>query len=268
MHEHAEILMAEGLWLRLVLATALLALLAGPLGCFIVWRRMAYFGDALAHGALIGAGLGLAVALHPSWSIFAFGALFAWTLTMLRQRTPLSQDALIGVVMHACLGLGLLGLGMAVDEHELHELLFGNLLEVSWAQLAALGAAAALSGGLILWQWPKLVLLALDQNLAQGEGLAAHRWDYILALLMALTIALALQIMGVLLISALLIIPASTASLMARTPEAMGLLATALAAAAGLGGLALYGGLHAAPAPAIVSVAAMFFVLAVVLRRR
>lgn len=262
-------LLAEhGLWLRLVAAVLLLAVLVGPLGCFIVWRRMAYFGDALAHGALIGAGLGMALALHPSWSMFAFAAAFAWLLTQLRQRTPLSQDVLIGVVMHACLGLGLLGLGLTVDEHELHDLLFGDVLQIGWGQLGALAAAAAVSSGLIIWQWPKLVLWALDENLAQGEGVGARRQEYFVSLLAALTIALALQIMGVLLIIAMLILPASAASLIARTPEAMGGLASAAAAAAGLGGLALHRAFALAPAPAMVSVAAALFVLAFLARAR
>ena len=247
--------------MRALLAGVGVALIAGPIGCFVVWRRMAYFGDASAHAAL----LGVAIALVTELPILA--GVLVITMSMAAGTAALASgryamDTVLGVAAHAALATGLVALslieGVRID---LMAYLFGDVLAVSTADLAMIWGGALIVG-LILWRfWRGLLNATLNEELAFAEGLQPQHYRLLLNLLLAFLIAIAMKIVGVLLITAMLIIPAAAARPLARTPEGMaGLSAT-------LGVLAVVIGLRGSIAfdtptgPSIALAAALAFLL-------
>jgi zinc transport system permease protein len=223
---------------RAVLAGCGVALAAGPLGCFVVWRRMAYFGDATAHAALLGVALALAAELPVVAGVAAAATAMAIAVAAAAGRTY-AMDTLLGVAAHAGLAVGLVALsflpGVRVD---LMGYLFGDILAVTRGDLAVIYAGAALVLALVAWRWRALVLATLNADLAAAYGVAPARERMVLTLALALLVAVALKVVGALLITAMLIVPAAAARAFARTPEAMAALAVGIGAAAAVAGLA------------------------------
>jgi len=213
------------------------ALAAGPLGCFVVWRRMAYFGDATAHAALLGVTLALATDLPVVLGVTAAALAMALTVASASGRTY-AMDTMLGVASHGALAVGLVSLsflsGMRVD---LMGYLFGDILAVTRGDLAVIWGGAALVLGLLAWRWQRLILATLNADLAAASGIDADRERLILTLALAVLVAVALKVVGVLLITAMLIVPAAAARAVARTPEAMAAAAVLIAAGAALAGL-------------------------------
>ncbi len=187
------------------------ALVSGPMGAFVVWRRMAFFGDTLAHGALLGAALGLALDISLYLAVVAICLGLAAALTALQHQQQLASDTLLGIVAHTTLALGVIAIslqqGIQVD---LFAYLFGDLLAVGWQDALALWAGAILILLLMLWQWRALLSITVSEELAQVEGVAVQRTRLLLMLLLALLIAGAIRTVGVLLITSLLVIPAAS----------------------------------------------------------
>lgn len=253
---------------RAGLAGLAVAVAAGPLGCFVIWRRMAYFGDALSHSALLGIALGTVLRVPVQATIVATGLIMAAFLTAFARQKRLGSDALLGIFSHAALSFGLIALAfLGAVRIDLHGLLFGDILAVDRIDLLQvwLGCAAVL--GVLAAVWRPLLAATVHRDLAQAEGLPVARAELAFMLLMALTIAVAVKIVGVMLITALLIIPAAAARGLSRTPEQMAVLA------AGIGVTAVSGGLGASltwdlPAgPAIVATAALIFSATMVIRK-
>ena len=217
-----------------------LTLISGPLGVFVVWLRMAYFGDTLAHSALLGIALGLLLQIDLQLSVLLLALFIAIALVALQQRSPLATDTLLGILAHGALAIGLVAISFRDDIRvDLLAYLFGDILAVSgrdvlWIWGGALVALAALRA-----IWRPLLNLSVHADLAAVDGVDVARVKLAFMLLVALVIAVAMKLVGVLLITALLIIPAATAQRFARSPEQMALLATLagfLAVLAGLGG--------------------------------
>ncbi len=230
--------MSEDFFLRALLAGIGLALMTGPLGCFVVWRRMAYFGDTMAHSALLGIAIAFLIEIEPMAGVFAVGVLVALVLVFLERRGALSTDALLGILAHSTLALGLVMVAaMPWVRVDLTGLLFGDILAVSSRDVAAIyvGGAAVIAGLIRLWR--PLLAGTVNPELAAAEGLHPERARLLFMLLMAGVIALAMKLVGILLITSLLIIPAATARRFASSPEAMA------GIAAGLGALAVALGL-------------------------
>lgn len=247
--------------IRAALAGIGVALAAAPLGCFVVWRRMAYFGDATAHAAILGVALSLAF----SASVFA-GALVA-ALVMALAVSALSgrgyaMDTLLGVLAHSALAFGLVAVsflhGVRID---LMAYLFGDILAVGRTDLAVIWGGAAVVLALLWWRWSALLLSSLNQDLAYAAGLNPRREQMVLTVALALVVAVAIKVVGVLLIAALLIIPAATARPFATTPERMAIIAGALGAGSAIGGLVLSYRYDTPTGPTIVCLAAVLFAL-------
>lgn len=239
----------------------LLALLTGPLGCLLVWRKMAFFGDALAHAALLGVALALFLQLPVTLAVMAIGSVFAILLLML-QRGDLANDTLLGILSPTALALGIIALnllpGVRVD---LMGYLFGDILAISTTDLLWLSGGVALALAVLAKCWTQLLALTAARDLAVVDGYPVVRLELALLLLTALVIAAGVQMVGVLLITALLIIPAATARAFAHTPQHMALLASAVGIAATTGGLACSYVWDIPTSPAIVAVAAALFAL-------
>ncbi|TDL83726.1 hypothetical protein E2L08_03555 [Palleronia sediminis] len=247
--------------LRAGLAGLGLALAAAPLGCFVVWRRMAYFGDATAHGALMGVALALALSL-PVWvGVVAVSGLMGLSLLRLTARGD-SADVTLGVLSHGALALGLVALSLAPGRAiSLEALLFGDILSVNWRDVALIWAGGAVVAGVVAWRWSGLLIATLDPDLARADGIAPDREQAILVAALALTVAFGLKVVGALLIGAMLVIPPATARPLARTPEAMAALTGAAAAAAVIAGLGLSLWRDWPAGPAIVCAALGLFAL-------
>ncbi len=246
-----------------------IAVLAGPLGSFVVWRRMAYFGDTLAHSALLGVTLGFLLGVNPTVGVMVVCVALALLLVGLQERRSLAADTLLGILSHSSLSLGLVALAfLETLRVDLMAYLFGDILSVTPADLAWIygGGAVAMVGLGLLWR--RLLAVTVDEELARVEGLPVRSLRLAFMLLIALVIAIAMKIVGMLLITSLLIIPAATARRFSRTPEQMAALA------AGVGAVAVSGGLTGSllwdlPAgPSVVVAAAALFLLSALAPQR
>jgi zinc transport system permease protein len=248
--------------LNALLAGLALALVAGPLGSFVVWRRMAYFGDTLSHAALLGVAIGLLLDVNPSIAVIVGCLLLALLLVTLQQRQPLAADTLLGVLAPSTLSLGLVLLSFNREVRiDLMGYLFGDLLAVSPTDLLWIIGGCALVLMTLLALWRPLLAITVHEQLAQVEGLPVAALRLCLVLLIALVIALAMKIVGVLLITSLLIIPAAAAQRHARSPEQMAVTASALGVLAVCAGLTLSWYQDTPAGPSIVVAAALLFLL-------
>lgn len=257
----------DELLLRALLAGLGLALLAGPLGSFVVWRRMAYFGDTLAHSALLGVALAFLLHLNLNLGVVTVCLLLAVAVVALRSTQRLADDTLLGILSHSALSLGLVALafvqGLRVD---LMSYLFGDILAVSNADLAWIFGGGLLVLLLLAAIWRPLLLLTLNEELARAEGAPMLRTQLLFMVSMAVVIAIGMKIVGVLLVTSLLIIPAATARAFARTPEAMAGLAAALGALAVALGLSGSFAWDLPSGPAVVVASALLFLLVALTR--
>lgn len=261
--------MLDDFLIRAALAGVGVALAAGPLGSFVVWRRMAYFGDATAHAAILGVALALATDLPIGVGTLIVALAMAAIVSTLAAR-GWAMDTTLGVLAHSALALGLVAVSLIPAVRvDLSAYLFGDILAVTRRDLGFIWGGAGLVLVLLIWRWSALLTTTLSEDLAFASGLNPSRERLILTLALALTVAVALKVVGALLIAALLIIPAAAARSLARSPETMAALATAIGAGATIGGLALSLNLDTPAGPSIVAVAAAIFaILALVGRIR
>ena len=229
----------EDFLVRAFLAGLGVVLLAGPLGCFIVWRRMAYFGDSLAHNALLGVALGLLLGIDLSLGVIAGSAMLAAFLLAMQQQKQIASDTLLGLMAHSGLALGLVVLSffetLRVD---LLSYLFGDILAVSTTELIWVYVSAFVGLIVLIAIWRPLLAVTVHEDLARAEGVAVWPTRLAFVLLIAIVISIAMKIVGLLLITAMLIIPAATARRFAETPEQMAVMAVVAGALAVFCGLA------------------------------
>ncbi len=259
--------MLDDFVLRAMLAGVGLSLATGPLGAFVVWRRMAYFGDAMAHAAI----LGVALALGFSISILAgtlVAALAAGLAVAGLASRGQAMDAALGVVAHSALAFGLVAVsflrGVRVD---LAAFLFGDILTVGPAELWLIWGGAGLIVALVAWRWGALLTATVSEELAWSAGMNPRRERLVLILTLALVVALALKVVGVLLVSAMLIVPAAAARGFSRTPEAMAALAAAFGAGASVAGVWTSAIADTPAGPGIVVAAALIYLVSVLFSR-
>lgn len=233
-------LLSENFLLRAIVAGLGVAAVTGPLGCFMVWRRLAYFGDSLAHSALLGVALGLLLGIDLTLGILITVLTLAVLLVLLQDRSRLASDTLLGMMSHGSLAVGLVVLSFFQSVRvDLMGYLFGDILAVSPTDIAWILGGGLIALLLLARIWQSLLLLTVHEGLAQAEGIAVKRIRLTYVLLVALVVALGMKVVGILLMTALLIIPAAAARQIARGPESMALFAAligGIAVAAGLGG--------------------------------
>lgn len=256
-------------WIMPLLAGVIIALIAGPLGSFVVWRRMAFFGDTLAHGALLGITLGVLTNIHPTVALLVGSLLLALLLVPMERYSRVSSDTLLAIISHSTLAVGLITLsltqGLRVD---LMGYLFGDLLavgaeDVLWALLISTGIAI-----LLLWQWRALLASTVSAELAAIEGYPVQRLNILLVVMLALLVALAMKIVGILLVSALLIIPPATARNWAKTPEQMAILASVVGVLSVLMGMWASFHWDTPAGPSVVVSAMLMFIGSLVIKAR
>lgn len=246
------------------------AMVAGPLGCQLVWRRLAFFGDTLSHGALLGVALGTLLAIDVTLAVILCATLIALGLYLLqRQQRDLGADTLLSVLAHTALAFGMIAVSVIEGARpNLVGLLFGDILFVTPADAVLIAVGAALLLGVLVAAWRPITSATVQEDLARVEGVNTEAVKLLLVVLLALMVAFAMKIVGLLLITALLIVPAATARRFARDPGTMAIIASLL------GGVSVVVGMTASwyadlPAgPAIVASAATLFVLSRLARSR
>ncbi|MDG1192714.1 MAG: metal ABC transporter permease [Arenicellales bacterium] len=257
----AKVILDDFIW-RSALAGIALALASGPLGCFVVWRRMAYFGDATAHAAILGVALSLAFSISIFIGVMVAALAMAFMILSLSGRM-FAVDTLLGVAAHGALALGLVAItfipGVRVD---LSAYLFGDILAVGRVDLLVICMGSALVL-LVLWlRWERLLLLTLNVDLAAARGIDTRREGMILMVILAVLVAVAIKIVGALLITAMLIIPAAAARPVSRTPETMSGVAVVAALVAVVAGLWTSFQWDTPTGPSIVVAASALFAMA------
>ncbi len=225
---------------RALLAGLGVAVVAGPYGCFVVWRRMAYFGETLAHTALFGVALGVLLEVDLIVGMIAAVALAALLLGFAQRDKRLGSDAILGILASLTLAAGVIAVSLAGTVRiDLFAFLFGDILAVRAVDLYAIWGAAGAALAALVWLWRPMLAATLHDELARIDGVRVDAVNLLLMLLLALVIAVAGRMVGILLVVALLVIPAAAARRFARTPEQMAVaaaLAGAAAVAAGLWG--------------------------------
>jgi len=248
--------------IRAILGGLGIAIMAAPIGCFVVWRKMAYFGEALAHSALLGIALGLILGLSTSLMTSIVGIIIAIALYLLERQRFISGDTILGLLSHTTLSIGLVVIaftqGLRMD---LFGFLFGDILSITTSDILWIYAVGALTLGIMAWLWEPLLYLTVNEDMAHAEGIPVDFIKIVFLILIAIVIASAMKIIGILLITSLLIIPAATARRPASSPEQMVLYAGLLGILAVMAGLGASITWDTPTGPSIVIAAALIFIL-------
>jgi len=257
--------MLDDFLIRAALAGVGVAVIAAPLGCFIVWRRMAYFGATIAHSGLLGVAMGLLLAIDLTIGVIAVALALAAILTLLQRSTTLPQDTILGILAHVALAGGLIAASaLGGNRFDLMGYLFGDILAVGSRDLYWIYGGGTAILGITAWIWRPLLAISVHEELARAEGVNAARVNALFMLLLAFTVALAMKLVGILLIASLLVIPAAAARPFSSTPEQMAVISALVAALGVIGGIAASFWLDAPTGPAIVMALAFLFLISFV----
>lgn len=257
--------------LRALAGVILLATVLGPLGAFVVWRHMAYFGDTIAHSALLGVAIAvLSGGVVPiPLAMFFVAVSVALILARSTRDSRFHADTLLGILAHSALALGVLLVSLSRSIRvDINAFLFGDILGVTWSDVAILGVLAIVVLTTLYFNWRKLLMATIEPNIAAVEGVRVQRMQLLLTCMLAAVIALAIQLTGVLLITALLIIPAAAARYLSATPKQMAVFASLIGIVSASTGLFVSLHIDAPTGPTMVVSAAAFFVLCSFLKRR
>ena len=256
--------MLDDFFIRAIVGGIGVAVVAGPLGCFVIWRRLAYFGDTLSHSALLGVALALLLELNITFTVFCISVVVAMLLMLLQRRASLSSDALLGLLAHSALAVGLVVLAfMTWVRVDLMGFLFGDILAITRVDLMMIwfGGVAVLIALIKIWR--PLFAATVSYELATAEGTRPDFANIVFTVLLAAVIAVSMKIVGVLLITALLIIPAAAARRFSKSPEQMALIAIIIGVFSVWLGLSGSLEFDTPAGPSIVVAALSFFILSI-----
>ncbi len=248
--------------LRALVAGLCVAVMTGGLGVFILWRRMVYFGDTISHASLLGVSLGFLLGVSINVGIIVISLLIALLMVYMQRKRSLGNDTMLGILAHSTLSLGLITMGFIEGvQIDLNAWLFGDILAVSYTDLGFLLLAMVVVCGILVAIWQPLLSLTVHEDLARVEGVKVTQVSLLYTALIALTVAVTMKVIGALLISSMLIIPAAAARRLATTPEGMALMAIVVGIMAVLGGMLLSWFWDTPAGPSIVMVATTLFVV-------
>ena len=214
--------MLDDFFIRALIAGIGVAIVTGPLGCFVIWRRLSYFGDTLAHSALLGVTIAFTLEFNIAFSVFIISSIIALILIQLQKKTNLPGDALLGLLAHSSLAVGLVVVGfLTFIRFDIMGLLFGDILAVTINDLITIWIGGALILLVLKLIWKPLFASTVNYELAEAEGLNPDRAKAIFTILMAAIIAISIKMVGLLLITGMLIIPAAMARNISDNPRKM-----------------------------------------------
>lgn len=221
-----------------LLAGLSLTCLTGPLGTFVVWRRMSYFGDTLSHAALLGVAFGFLLNINLFYAIILVTLILAIGLLWLESQKQLPVDTLLGILAHSALSLGLVVISLMNNIRiDLMGYLFGDILSITMFDVYQIVICVVIIGLLLVWRWNHFLFITVSEELAFSHGIDVPITKFILTILLALTIGIAMKFVGALIITALLIIPAATAKYYAKNPESMAIIAILIGMISIIGGI-------------------------------
>ncbi|GAA6212907.1 zinc ABC transporter permease subunit ZnuB [Hyphomicrobiales bacterium 4NK60-0047b] len=245
-----------------------MALIAAPLGCFVVWQRMAYFGETIAHSGLLGVAFGLLTSINLTLGVFLAAVMITLGLRTVERTTYLAKDTALGLLAHVVLALGLIVTSQfQALQIDMMGLLFGDILAISNLDLLLVAGGLLAIWGLIAWLWQDLLAISIDRELALAEGVHVNRVEFLFSLAIAGTIALSMKLVGLLLVTAMLIIPAAAAMGISRTPEQMVVYTGFISCLSVICGLLASLYIDIPTGPAIVVSMAFFFLLTSLVKR-
>ncbi len=261
--------MLDDFFVRALIAGLGVALVTGPLGCFVIWRRLSFFGDTLAHAALLGVTISLVFNMNISLAVFIVSSVVALILLRLKKTTNLTGDALLGLLAHSSLALGLVVLGfLSFIRFDIMGLLFGDILSVTKIDLIVIwvgGLAIILILKLI---WKPLFASTVNYDLAAAEGMNPEKADIIFTILMAAIIAISIKMVGLLLITGMLIVPAAMARNLSNGPLQMVFFSIIGGLLSVLIGLFTSLKINSPSGPSIISVALILFILSLIMTKK
>ncbi len=254
---------------RALVAAVLVGLVCGVLGFFVVLRRLAFIGVGISHSAIGGVAVGVLAGLNPLLTGGLFAIAVALGIAAVRRRGPLSEDAVIGVFFSAAMGLGVVLFSLKRGyQQDLFGYLFGNILAISSGELVALAVAGAVILAVLAVVFRPLLFVSFDEEVAQAYGHPVDALNTILLVMLATTVIIGVRVVGILLIQALLVIPAATAVLWAGNFRQQIALSAALGVFCGVAGLAAAYQLDLAAGGSVVLVAVALFFLSFAMRRQ
>ena len=261
--------MLDDFFIRALIAGIGVSIVAGPLGCMVVWRRLSYFGDTLSHSALLGVTIAYSFSINISLSVFIISGLIALLLLALQKKTKLPGDALLGLLSHSTLAVGLVIIGLLSSiRFDLMGLLFGDILSVTIEDIFIIWLGGLIILGILYFIWKSLFAATVSYDLAAAEGMKPDVSNLIFTILLAGVIAISIKMIGVLLITGLLLIPAAMARNISNNPLQMIIFSV-------LGGIlsviiGLFSSLefNTASGPSIIAASLMLFVLSLLPLKR
>ena len=257
--------MFDDFFLRALIVGIGIAIVVGPLGCFVIWRRLSYFGDTLSHSALLGVTLAYSFSLNISLSVFIVSAVVALLLINLQKRTKLAGDSLLGLLAHSTLAIGLVLIGfLSYIRFDLMGLLFGDILAVTIEDITLIWVGGVVILGILYFIWKSLFSATVNYDLSAAEGMKPEVSNFIFTLLLAAVIALSIKMIGALLITGLLLIPAATARNISNSPNQMVFLATLVGIISVIAGLFTSLELNTSSGPTIIVFALILFIISLV----
>ena len=254
--------MLDDFFIRALIAGLGIAIVTGPLGCFVIWRRLSYFGDTLAHSALLGVTLAYTLEFNIAISVFIISSLIALILIDLQKRTNLPGDALLGLLAHSSLAVGLVVIGfLTFIRFDIMGLLFGDILAVTIDDIFIIWIGGPLILVILKLIWKSLFASTVNYELAEAEGLNPDRAKAIFTILMAGIIAISIKMVGLLLITGMLIIPAAMARNISSSPQMMVIFSVIGGLLSVILGLLTSLEFNTASGPSIIAAALFLFIL-------
>lgn len=251
-----------------LLAGIILSLITGPLGTFVVWRKMSYFGDTLSHAALLGIALSFLLNINPFYAVIFLTVILAVGLIVLELQQKLAIDTLLGILAHSSLSLGVVVISLLNNIRvDLMGYLFGDLLSITLNDIYYILFGTIIVSIILYLNWNRFLFITVSEELAFSNGINIIKTKFILTLLLALTIALAMKFVGALIITSLLIIPAATARCYAKSPEQMAIFAIIIGIISVIGGLIISAYYDSPTGPSVVITNAFIFILSLMISK-
>ena len=261
--------MFDDFFIRALIAGIGIAIVTGPLGCLVIWRRLSYFGDTLSHSALLGVTLAYAFSINISLSVFIISGIVALLLLSLQKRTKLAGDSLLGLLAHSTLAIGLVLIGfLSSIRFDLMGLLFGDILAVNTQDIFIVWFGGLIILGVLFYIWKSIFAATVNYDLAAAEGMKPDLSNFIFTLLLAGVIAISIKMIGALLITGLLLIPAATARSLSSNPRQMVIISILVGIISVILGLFSSLELNTASGPSIIVAALVLFILSLISFKR
>ena len=254
---------------RSILAGLMMVSIAAPMGCLMVWQRLAFLSDTLGHAAVLGVGIGLLLEVNPMFGVLAVVILIVFSLSQVANFNNALSETTLAIISHTGLAGGLILLGaLPSNSVSLEAILFGDLLATTRSDLLMILVTTLILLVLLIRHWRPFVALSVSREIAQAEGISVRKEQFLMYMMIALLVAVLMKVMGVLLIAAMLVIPTTSARLLSQNPEQM------VWFSAAFGILSLAGGITGSfqfdwqTGPSIVLSATIFLVVTLLVTRQ